>query len=304
MAGDADYRATSEWAKSARLLATGLEGLAVKRTWEDGGLILERGLNTLGDMKRFLLTSCLIVIAVSLAEAGSETYSSKETVPPPCPSWYADKEWNLNLWGTYAFPHNEYPAPGNTISMGRVFRLNGDPVGFDHDTYLGSDHAWGGGIDLKYFLCRYFGVGVQGFGLNATRSFGTVTVVPPPPGVINSGVALGTGHDERMVGGFLGTFTLRYPIACSRFAPYVWVGGGAIFGGGEIDEIIINDIPAGPIIERFHRDNETRAMGQFGGGFEIRLTPHIGWTNDFSWNVINGGNNNFGMGRTGINFAF
>ena len=104
------------------------------------------------DMKRFLLTSCLIAIAVSLAEAGSETYSSKETVPPPCPSWYADKEWNVNLWATYAFPHNDYPTPGNTISQGRVFPINGGSFGPLHDTYLEADHAWGGGIDLKYFL--------------------------------------------------------------------------------------------------------------------------------------------------------
>jgi len=36
----------------------------------------------------------------------------------------------------------------------------------------------------------------------------------------------------------------------------------------------------------------------------IRITPHIGWTNDFSWNVINGPRNDFGMVRTGLTFAF
>jgi hypothetical protein len=45
-------------------------------------------------------------------------------------------------------------------------------------------------------------------------------------------------------------------------------------------------------------------VGQFGGGVEVRLTPHIGWINDFSWNVINGPENNFGMVRSGLNFAF
>ena len=45
-------------------------------------------------------------------------------------------------------------------------------------------------------------------------------------------------------------------------------------------------------------------MGQFGGGLEIRLTPHIGWINDFSWCILDGPNNNFGMVRTGVNFAF
>jgi hypothetical protein len=45
-------------------------------------------------------------------------------------------------------------------------------------------------------------------------------------------------------------------------------------------------------------------FGQFGGGVEIRLTPHIGIIHDFNWNVIDGHDNNFGMVRTGISFAF
>jgi hypothetical protein len=45
-------------------------------------------------------------------------------------------------------------------------------------------------------------------------------------------------------------------------------------------------------------------MGQFGGGLEVRVTPHIGLLSDFSWNVVDGTDNNFGMVRMGINFAF
>ena len=45
-------------------------------------------------------------------------------------------------------------------------------------------------------------------------------------------------------------------------------------------------------------------MGQVGGGFEYRFTPHFGWQNDISWNIVSGSNNNFGMARTGLNFAF
>jgi hypothetical protein len=45
-------------------------------------------------------------------------------------------------------------------------------------------------------------------------------------------------------------------------------------------------------------------MGQVGGGMEVRLTPHIGWVSDFSWNFVDGPHNNFGMVRTGVNFAF
>jgi hypothetical protein len=49
---------------------------------------------------------------------------------------------------------------------------------------------------------------------------------------------------------------------------------------------------------------QTEGLGQVGGGIEVRFTPHIGWVSDFSWNFVNGPNNNFGMVRTGVNFAF
>jgi hypothetical protein len=245
-----------------------------------------------------------IVGFVSLAHAGPEQSSNKEvSAPPPCPSWYADKEWNLSLWGAYAFIENRYPGPGETVAFGGsgpFFKTSGP----SRDRYLEADHAWGAGLDVKYFFGRYFGIGLQGFGLNANRSFGTVTVLPPLPGIIGSRVAFGAGHEDRIVGSVLGTLTLRYPIGCSRFAPYVWVGGGMIFGGGEQQVTVANDIPSGVFFYYSKSGDVTKPMGQFGGGLEVRLTPRIGLINDFSWNVISGGENNFGMARTGINFAF
>jgi hypothetical protein len=51
-------------------------------------------------------------------------------------------------------------------------------------------------------------------------------------------------------------------------------------------------------------NRQTEGIGQFGGGLEVRFTRHIGWLNDFSWNVVNGPHNNFGMARSGLNFSF
>jgi hypothetical protein len=109
-------------------------------------------------------------------------------------------------------------------------------------------------------------------------------------------------------GGFLGTFTVRFPGNCSRFAPYVWVGGGGVWGGE--DNFVINAAGGGGNgaggvgVVGTRNNDDGRAMGQFGGGFEIRFTPHFGWQNDVSWNVVDGPHNNFGMARTGLNFAF
>ena len=99
----------------------------------------------------------------------------------------------------------------------------------------------------------------------------------------------------------LATFTLRFPAHCSRFAPYIWGGGGVIFGGGDLDEIV-ND--GNGFFHTEHRDSSTEGIGQIGAGFEVRFTPHFGWTNDFSWNFVTHENSDFGMARTGINFAF
>jgi hypothetical protein len=113
----------------------------------------------------------------------------------------------------------------------------------------------------------------------------------------------------RVIGAALGTLTLRYPFSCSRFAPYVWVAGGAIFNGGEYDSVSVFNARENPrgnflIFRTTHSGSETRGVGQFGGGLEIRLTPHIARMNDFSWNVVDGPDNNFCMVRSGVTFAF
>ncbi len=101
-------------------------------------------------MKKLLL--CLLVAGViaSAAFAGTE-YSGKEmkqVAPPPCPEWYADREFNVSLWGTYVFTGN------NWID----------------DRYIEADHAWGGGVDLKYFFMRYIGVGIEGWAVDANQA--------------------------------------------------------------------------------------------------------------------------------------
>jgi hypothetical protein len=205
-------------------------------------------------VKKLVLSVAAMMLMAEVAFSGGETYASREpksVTPQPFCDWYANQEWNASLWGAYAFTANDWPD----------------------DRYLGVDHAWGGGADIKFFFARYFGIGVQGFGLDARDTIGAA----------------------------LGTLTLRYPIPCSRFSPYIYAGGGAIFNGTEIEA---HGEEGETDFSRTSRSGDTKAVGQFGGGLEIRLTPHIGIIHDFSWSIIDGRDNNFGMVRTGINFAF
>jgi hypothetical protein len=223
-------------------------------------------------MKKLALSLCAVVAMTSAAYAG-ETYSkeSKSVTPPPCPQWYADNEFNLTLSGVYAWTGNNW----------------------EEDQYFAVDHGWGGALDAKYFVHRYFGFGVQGWvaGANSHEIFD------------NGFTRVWGAEDNHAIGGILGTFTLRFPISCSRWAPYVWVGGGGVFGGGRDHDFFLSPTTNLPIRREFD-DSSARSVGQVGGGFEVRFSPHVGWTNDISWNVVSGPNNNFGMARTGINFAF
>jgi hypothetical protein len=230
----------------------------------------------LSAMKKSTFILLVMCFLSPLVYAGTETYSGKEmkqVAPLPCPEWYADREFNVGIWGTYVFTANEWRE----------------------DRYIEADHAWGGGIDAKYFFCRYFGVGFEGWVVAARRTFDDVFI-----DFNNNIFRFDTRHDSRAVGAALGTLTFRYPIPCSRFAPYAFVGGGGIFGGGERTRLVVND----GVIRTEQTDTQSELIGQFGGGVEVRITPHIGWINDFSWNVVNGPENNFGMVRSGLNFAF
>ncbi len=224
-------------------------------------------------MKKLLFWLLGLGLFASAAFAGVG-YSGKEmkqvAAPPPCPEWYADNEFNVSLWGTYIFTGTEWK----------------------NDRYLESDHAWGGGIDAKYFFHRYFGVGVEGWMVDSrqTRENDFVDV--------SDGIFQQTfNHVHKGIGAVLGTVTLRYPIPCTRFSPYIFGGGGGIFGGGQRP------------INRFFREREPgdRPVTGPGGlirnggeGFDILKT--VGRTDSES--VVNGPKNNFGMARTGINFAF
>src|SRR6266702_8189456 len=142
-------------------------------------------------MKR--LVSCLLGFGViaSAAFAG-ETYSGKEmkqVAPPPCPQWYADNEFNVGLWGTYVFT-------GSTWA---------------NDRYLEADHAWGGGLDLKYFFHRYFGVGIEGWAVDARQTREDV-FIDFSEDIFEHTIR----HQNNTIGSGLGTLTLRYPIPCTR----------------------------------------------------------------------------------------
>jgi hypothetical protein len=222
---------------------------------------------------------CFLAMA-GMARGGNDfsTSDSKGSEPMPSQGWYASGEFNLQLSGVYAFTSEQ----------------------FYRDQYIKADHGWGGSLDLKYFVNRHVAIGVEGYAFSATQTRNLVTVFGPF-------TTFTTLRDEPTIGAGLVTLTLRAPIGSSRFAPFGFIGGGAIAGGSRHlrfeylgSHISPNVNPYRP----YFTEGTTEPVGQFGGGLEIRLSRHLGFVNDFSWNVISGRDNNFGMLRTGLNVLF
>jgi hypothetical protein len=255
-------------------------------------------------MKKLTLTFCalfaLVVVAPALYADGPERYSGKEKevmqpAPPVC-DFYRAHEWDLSIWGAYAFaadtgridvPNDDPFFPDSDVTNSTLVSVLGtiisftstEPANFNprervnigqvsKNQLFARDDVWGGGADIKYFWSRYFGVGIEGVGLAAKTNF---------------------------AGGGLLTLTGRYPFG--RFAPYVTGGIGFIDGGATLYKFF-NEKPVvvNGVVTNEHEfwttdpvaNNHVRALGQIGAGLEFRVTCHIGLMADFTWNFVFG----------------
>ena len=214
-----------------------------------------------------------------MAYGGTEfsTRDSKVQESVPSQGWYASGEFNLQLSGVYAFPGNDYAF----------------------DRYIHADHGWGGSLEAKYFLNRYVAIGAEGYAFSVTQTRHVISVFGPF-------TEYSTFREEDVIGAGLVTLTLRAPIGSSRFAPFAFAGIGAITGGGRYLGVQFTGftVPLTNPYRNFFTGGSTELIGQVGGGLEVRLSRHFGVITDFSWNVVDGRDNNFGMARTGINLVF
>jgi hypothetical protein len=283
-------------------------------------------------MKKLTLTFCAMFALFAAAPAifadGPESFSGKKEVMQPAPpvcDFYRAHEWDLGIWAAFAFASDtgrtdfatDQTDPFVSTVGGVVSPVEVDPTTFDLGTgFFGEqvednprervnlgrvsnnqlfarDDSWGGGVDVKYFFSKYFGVGLEGLGLAAKTNF---------------------------AGGGLVTLTARYPFG--RFAPYAFGGIGFIDGGATLYRYFNEKhtdvrpgnnsvffpggiVPAGPagqiyaagnFIVNEHEywttdpvyNNHVRALGQLGAGLEFRVTCHIGLMADFSWNFVFG----------------
>src|SRR6266436_3391359 len=224
-------------------------------------------------MKKLTLTFCaliaLLVVAPAIYADGPEKYSGKEKevmqpAPPVC-DFYRAHEWDLSIWGAYAFGSD---TGQNDVLNDDPFVPDSDPFTLDTGTgffaeqqidnpnervnlgqvsnnqLFARDDTFGGGFDVKYFWSRYFGAGIEGVGLAAKTNF---------------------------AGGGLLTLTARYPFG--RFAPYVTGGLGFIDGGATLYKFFNEQHEYGAGFVQSEREfwtvdpvynHHVRALGQIG----------------------------------------
>jgi hypothetical protein len=133
----------------------------------------------------------------AVAFAGTEAAPiDKNPVPTPCPPYYADQEFSVQIFGLGAWRTSSSGGSGITLPGGRT--IGG------RDVFGGSGRAGGGG-EVQYFFTRNFGIGLEG-----------------------AGYAL----DHVSAGSVAGNVYVRAPLNdCSRWAPYIMGGIGGLFAG-------------------------------------------------------------------------
>ena len=207
---------------------------------------------------------CCLVVLLTLAAssfAGPVVQSSKEykapVEPTPC---FGDHEFQADVFGAYAVTE---------AHQGGIIR----------------DHGWGGGVGLNYFFSRYFGLGVEGYWLDAKpedeRIFSDSvrsTIKARENARNSSGEAV---HSAT------GSIIMRYPIDAWCLAPYLFVGGGG------------------------HWDGKAYGSAHWGGGLEYRIIPQkLGIFVDGRFTVLADKkdveihNPHFSLVRAGIRWVF
>src|SRR5205085_10275018 len=182
------------------------------------------------------------------SEAGTGRFDASGDQTDP---FFPDTDPTTFDLGTGFFQEQQEDNLGERINLGQVSK----------NELFARDDTWGGGVDVKYFWSRYFGVGVEGVGLAAKTNF---------------------------AGGGLLTLIGRFPFG--RFAPYLTGGVGFIDGGATLYKffnekhtygIPPNSPPGTPsqvLSEREYwtvdpvYNHHARGLGQIGAGLEFRIT--------------------------------
>lgn len=143
---------------------------------------------------------------------------------------------------------------------------------------IGEDEVFGGGLGVNYFITRNVGVGAEGNLIEI---------------------------DGELLGSANLNVLLRFPIAETGLAPYIYGGAGLTFNGDDLDSDDFSDAR-----DRLEDDEEPRNeddvifIAHAGAGLEYRFTSHFSVFGDVRYTWTESDNSDFGLGRVGFRFPF
>lgn len=206
------------------------------------------------------------------ARAAGETKGVlADTTKPAGQELFRSGEWQIDAFGMGAFYQSaEGNFAGSLAGTGRPSRqFSGRP-------------GWGLGLGASYFFHRVAGLGVE------QDLFGRT----------DGGFRRGDFGYVRWA--TIGNLFLRYPIDGWHIAPYVMLGGGAMYG----------DTPDVPIRAGRGRSSRYRLSGQgfghIGGGIDCRIARNVGLFSDlrYLFSGVSGLPNDQMLWRFGVRLAF
>lgn len=221
-------------------------------------------------MNKLIAVTFVSLAILSASFAGSAGFADVKLVAPTpvAVSPYANNEFNISLLGAGMWTFTDY--------------LN--------DRYFGVDHALGGTLAANYFFAKYFGAGVSFSGYDVRN--------------LSTPARVATSNDQRrFVGDLLVNATFRYPIGTSPFAPYVRVGAGPIFNGGN-QQLTEPDGSAGRVLRFEKVEHDVKLVAEGAVGAEYRLNKTFGILAEAAFDKIDRPHSNFMTIRTGVNVAF
>lgn len=253
--------------------------------------------------KSIVLTVIGALSQAIVAFAGPEVPSKAVVTPPPPPapeSFFRPNEFDIGVFGTYATATGSNPTGTHFGPDGFTTTVSGST------TFTG----WGGGMDFSYYFpWKYAGVRFQGAGL--AISTGTFTVTETFEG---TRTASRTGSISGSGGVITADLMLRLPLddfwPTVHLAPYAFVGFGDFFAGGGGTTIHTSSAELNDRFNSYSRSSlQGRPLGNVGGGFEYRFSPHWGIFGEAGYNFVDHihgrtGSNNFVQTNFGFRFAF
>jgi hypothetical protein len=184
-----------------------------------------------------------VLLLITSAGMACRVHAQDYTTPEQAQTSPPPPQYQYDRWHLY----HPYEFSIDGFGMGALHEYD-----FNNGVRARHDLRWGGGAGINFFFTKYIGVGGDAWAVDTHHSFVDTTT---------------------------GNLIVRFPIADTGLAPYIFGGAGYQFEG--IDQLV----------------------GGGGVGLEFRMVPHFSIFVDARY-LAAAKTDDFGVGRAGVRLSF